>query len=41
MPAVEGSHDPARPRFWFIMSMPLIAGFAAAFPMNGGLSATT
>jgi hypothetical protein len=34
MPAVEGGHDPATPQFWFIMSMALIAGFAAAFPMN-------
>ena len=34
MPAVEGASDPARPQFWFIMSISLVAGFAAAYPMN-------
>ena len=34
MPQVPGANDPTNPEFWFIMSMALIAGFAAAYPMN-------
>lgn len=34
MPRVEGGSDPARPEFWFIMSMALLAGFITAYPMN-------
>lgn len=34
MPRVDGGMDPLRPEFWFIMSISLIAGFAAAYPMN-------
>ncbi|MDQ6734332.1 MAG: DUF4396 domain-containing protein [Nitrospirota bacterium] len=29
-----GAHDPLRAAFWFTMSMALLAGFAAAYPMN-------
>lgn len=34
MSRVHGSHNPASPAFWFIMSMALMAGFAAAYPIN-------
>jgi len=39
MAHVEGSDDPARAQFWFIMSMALIAGFACAYPVNWWLVA--
>ena len=31
---VAGSESPLSPAFWFIMSMALLAGFIAAYPMN-------
>ena len=31
---VLGAHDPAEPAFWFVMSMALLVGFVAAYPMN-------
>ena len=31
---VPGSESPLSPAFWFIMSMALLAGFIAAYPMN-------
>ncbi len=31
---VPGAHDPARPAFWFVMSMALLVGFVMAYPMN-------
>jgi hypothetical protein len=34
MPQVAGGNDPTQPQFWFIMSMALVGGFAAAYPMN-------
>ena len=34
MPQVEGASHPSHPAFWFIMSMSLVAGFIAAYPMN-------
>lgn len=34
MPQVSGGSDPTQPQFWFIMSMSLVGGFAAAYPMN-------
>ncbi len=34
MPHVDGGNDPSKPQFWFIMSMALLAGFVAAFPIN-------
>ncbi len=34
MPQVAGGNDPARPEFWFIMSMALVVGFACAYPIN-------
>lgn len=34
MPRVSGGDDPGRPEFWFIMSIALLAGFIAAYPMN-------
>lgn len=34
MRSVQGGDDPARPQFWFIMSMALIVGFACAYPIN-------
>jgi hypothetical protein len=34
MPYVAGSTDPASPVFWFIMSIALIGGFLATYPMN-------
>jgi len=36
---VPGSANPASPAFWFIMSMALMAGFIAAYPMNWWLVA--
>jgi hypothetical protein len=36
---VHAGHDPASPAFWFIMSMALMTGFAAAYPMNWWLVA--
>jgi hypothetical protein len=32
--SVPGSESPISPAFWFIMSMALLAGFIAAYPMN-------
>lgn len=32
--AVQGSESPLSPAFWFIMSMALLTGFIAAYPMN-------
>ncbi len=32
--AVPVSHDPSAPEFWFVMSMALLVGFIAAYPMN-------
>jgi len=34
MSRVPGSHEPAQPAFWFIMSMALLVGAIAAYPMN-------
>ena len=34
MKFVRGAHDPARPAFWFVMSMSLLVGFVTAYPMN-------
>jgi hypothetical protein len=34
MPQIAGGDDPARPEFWFIMSMALLVGFITAYPMN-------
>ncbi len=34
MPQVSGGDDPSRPQFWFIMSIALLVGFIAAYPMN-------
>ena len=34
MKYVPGAHDPAGPAFWFVMSMALLVGFVAAYPMN-------
>jgi hypothetical protein len=39
MRRVDGSDDPARPQFWFVMSMALIVGFACAYPINWWLVA--
>lgn len=39
MMRVGGADDPARPQFWFIMSMALIAGFVCAYPINWWLVA--
>jgi hypothetical protein len=36
---IAGGDDPARPQFWFIMSMALIVGFACAYPINWWLVA--
>jgi hypothetical protein len=33
---VGEADDPTRPRFWFIMSMALIAESACAYPITGG-----
>lgn len=34
MKYVHGAHDPTGPAFWFVMSMSLLVGFVAAYPMN-------
>ncbi len=34
MPHVAGGDDPGQPQFWFIMSIALLGGFIAAYPMN-------
>jgi hypothetical protein len=34
MQEIAGGSDPARPQFWFIMSMALVVGFAFAYPIN-------
>lgn len=34
MPQVVGGDDPTQPQFWFIMSIALLGGFIAAYPMN-------
>lgn len=39
MREVAGSDDPARPKFWFIMSMALVVGFVCAYPINWWLVA--
>jgi hypothetical protein len=39
MQAIAGGGDPARPEFWFIMSMALVVGFAFAYPINWWLVA--
>jgi hypothetical protein len=39
MREVTGGDDPARPEFWFIMSMALVVGFACAYPINWWLVA--
>src|ERR1700747_3057914 len=39
MRSVEGSDDPTRPQFWFIMSIALIVGFVCAYPINWWLVA--
>ena len=39
MKSVDGGGDPARPQFWFIMSMALIVGFVCAYPINWWLVA--
>jgi hypothetical protein len=39
MRAIAGGDNPARPEFWFIMSMALIVGFAFAYPINWWLVA--
>lgn len=31
---IDGVDDPTSPRFWFIMSMSLLAGFITAYPIN-------
>ena len=31
---IRSSTDPARPAFWFVMSIALLAGFIVAYPMN-------
>ena len=36
---IAGGADPARPEFWFIMSMALVVGFAFAYPINWWLVA--
>ena len=36
---VPGSDNPSSPAFWFIMSMALLTGFIAAYPMNWWLVA--
>lgn len=36
---VNGGDDPARPEFWFIMSMALLTGFVVAYPINWWLVA--
>ena len=32
--ARTGGHDPRGAPFWFVMSMSLLAGFVAAYPVN-------
>jgi hypothetical protein len=39
MRRVDGGDDPARPQFWFIMSIALMAGFVCAYPINWWLVA--
>jgi Domain of unknown function (DUF4396) len=39
MARIPGSHDPQGARFWFVMSMSLLAGFVAAYPVNWWLVA--
>jgi len=39
MRTVDGSDDPTRPQFWFVMSMALIVGFVCAYPINWWLVA--
>ncbi len=39
MANVNGGGDAARPEFWFIMSMALLAGFVLAYPINWWLVA--
>lgn len=39
MRKIAGGDNPARPEFWFIMSMALIVGFACAYPINWWLVA--
>jgi hypothetical protein len=39
MASTPASHDPSGPIFWFIMSMALLVGFIAAYPMNWWLVA--
>jgi hypothetical protein len=39
MREIAAGDDPARPEFWFIMSMALIVGFACAYPINWWLVA--
>lgn len=34
---LPGSHAPASPRFWFVLSLALLAGFVAALPINSWL----
>jgi hypothetical protein len=34
MREIARGDDPARPEFWFIMSMALVVGFACAYPIN-------
>jgi len=34
MPRIEGAPDPAKPEFWFVMSMAMIVGFIFAYPIN-------
>jgi len=34
MNRVEGAHEPTHPAFWFVMSMALLVGAIAAYPMN-------
>lgn len=36
---LPGAHDPAGPAFWFVMSMSLLVGLVAAYPMNWWLVA--
>jgi hypothetical protein len=39
MREIARGDDPARPEFWFIMSMALVVGFACAYPINWWLVA--
>lgn len=38
--ARTGGHDPRGAPFWFVMSMSLLAGFVAAYPVNWWLVST-